>query len=179
MSTDNGRCLPRAYCVQAAGQTPGQNDSSRPLKQIDLEWGPWMRLTWERQDVDECLISAHKLLTTTPSFSFRNYQTRANPKFKVSKPSSLNYSAHLASWEKPRLLFPPLIRTTQPSHSPQPSQQHLLLWPWASHRKHSVSVHHPRRWVSDSWRVGRRYLASFWGSILTRRLHEQELLLPF
>lgn len=73
---------------------------------------------------------------------------------------------------KPCLLFPPLIRTTQPSHPSQPSQQHLLLWPWASHRKHSVSVHHPHWWVSDSCRVGRRYLASFWGSVLPRRLHK-------
>jgi hypothetical protein len=46
-------------------------------------------LTWKRQAVEECLLSACKLLTALP-FCFRNYKTRVSPIFKVSKPSSQN-----------------------------------------------------------------------------------------
>lgn len=79
---------------------------------------------------------------------------------------------------KPALSFPPLIRTTYPSHfspraSAAPSVAICFSW------KVEICIRHPLQWVSGSQCLGKRCSAASWSSQPPPRCHEKELTFFF
>lgn len=85
-------------------------------------------------------------------------------------------SRNPGSWESLACHFHHRTRWHNPSTLHSEHQQQLQ-WPYTSHHKYKVYVHHPLQWVFGSQELRRRYSASSWSSWSPSMHHRKQLFI--